>query len=313
MATNNPKQDAIDNFYSVTNYNLSQYFVVVELFLTVHYKNIVDWYSGASMSPNSDSFRFLDLLLSETSVVLTQFDQNKNNFQNYIYWELIEAVDDINVRLLTAKNLPKFLRSSITNNKFSSTYETDYIIGKGETLENIQKNQINNTDPENDWINVAIRNDLSESEYDIEGGQSIKIPLNLSLSLNLQSVIDSGLIGEKTYGKDLNKKITFVDNDLDVLSYQDTVIQSALVKSELQQGDIPEFPYIGIDPSMTIGSNLAAFRSSSVIRQLRDTYSIDDTFATLTIDKFTIEQDAVILEYSVSTVNGETLSYTKTI
>jgi hypothetical protein len=44
---------------------------------------------------------------------------------------------------------------------------------KNDTLEKIQYDKIDNIDFDNQWMDIAFRNDLSEEDYDGEGGQDL--------------------------------------------------------------------------------------------------------------------------------------------
>lgn len=309
---NTSKQKAIDDFRQITGYDLSQYMTLIQLFLQNYYQDISDWYEGKITQPNSTAFKLLDELLEETALVVSYFTAHKTTFKTAIYWVILEEIEEIQLRLLSIKNLPKFLKSNITSSSYSGTYEVDYTTKKYDNLESIYSKNIEDANSEDRWIDIAFRNNLSESDYSVDTINNLILPLRLTLTQNLTSVIDSSITGEKTYGRDFNKKLTFINDDLEVLSYKDTALQSIDIKNNLQKGDIPEYKNLGL-PSNIVGQNIILFQLPSLIRQLRQLYSNDDTFTTLTIVKVSFEQTAGIIEYSIQTVNGETFTLNKEI
>ena len=211
---------AIDEFKDFTGYDLSQYLIKIDSFFSVHQPNIINWYKGIVDSPDTNSFKSLFALLSESGHVLILFDANKASFtQRFYFFELLEQLEQIDNSLLTTLNLSKLLRSTRSLNSYKSKLEIDYVMKKYDTLESVQDSQISNNNFDNKWWDLAMRNDLSETQYDIEGGQDLKLPLNFSAGVFLSSVVDNP-IGDRMYGRDINRTLNFKGDDLETLGYK---------------------------------------------------------------------------------------------
>jgi hypothetical protein len=301
-ALTNYKQFSIDEFTRITNYDISVLFVKVEDFFVNKSPNIINFYRGLVNKPDAQSFSTLKTLLVEAQKVIELFRTNKERFDKFYFWELLDNFTDLQTKLQTIDNISKYLRSSRTKNAYLSTPEKDYTLSQHETLENVQVSQISNIDFDNDWQTIAMRNDLREEDYTDAGGKTIKLPMPFNSSA-LTSIIDNP-IGEAVYGKDINKKLTFVNDDIEVLGYQETLLQTLEILTSIKKGDIPEFPFLGLDESLVVGGNLASFRLPSIIRQLNEVFATDDSLTDFRINKLTNDQDSMNLTYQVNTILG---------
>lgn len=91
------------------------------------------------------------------------------------------------------------------------------------------------------------------------------------------------IFGESVYGKDLQKKLEFADDDLKVLGYKETIRQAFEIALNLRRGDNPEFPNDGLQSSLVIGQNLNSILYPSLLRQLYDVFAKDDTMRSIAI------------------------------
>ncbi len=291
----------LEEFEGIINYPLIKYFNTFILFFQNDYQNIVDYYSGSSKIVNSTSFSNLKILLSEIDKIFNLITLNKNRLNNYSHWEIIEQIEENHSRLLTIDNLPRWLRSTISKNNFNPNPEVDVALKQNQTLEHISRNILGSENSNDDWLELALKNDLEEESYTSEGGLVLKANYNNdSQGFEIQTIVDT-VQGEKILGIDLDKKITFDsdENDLKVLSPRETFIQSVRILSNLKQGDNPENPDDGINDKLTIGSNVNAISFPILFKQLIALFSSDDTFSNFTIISIKREQDGVFLEFSV--------------
>lgn len=301
---------AIDEFTRFTGYDLSNYLVRVDTFFTKNQPKIFNWYKGITDTPDADSFKSLFLILNESSKVLLLFDNNKGSFDNKFYFfELLENLELIDNKLLTTLNLSRLLRSVRTINSYKSKIESDYVMKKYDTLESIQNQNVSPNDFDNKWWDLALRNDLSEEEYDIEGGDEIKIPLDLQSNIFLTSVVDN-MIGDRMYGKDIQRKLKFENDDLKTLSYKETAEQSVEIFLETKIGTVPENPTLGYEEDLVVGTTKASISLPVLKRQLNSIFNTDDSFSSFSIKKIEIKQDALYVEFEVNTVRGELINKT---
>ncbi len=301
---------AIQEFKELTDFNVNLFLVNSSDFFEKDHPNIINWYKGVTDEPNSQSFKNLFTMLIESSKCLSTFSEIKSNFDlKFYHFELLEELENIHTQLTKCLWLSKLLRSTRTQNSWKSKIELDYVMKKYDTLEKVQRKQINFVNFDNDWWELALRNDLSEKDYDVSGGKILKLPVNFKAGQFLKSVVDNP-IGEKMYGREINRKLTFIDDDLDTLSYNDTVKQSLEVFLETRLGSIPEFPKIGYNESLITGSNRGTISLPILQRQLLNIFRTDDSFTSYKITRIEWIQDSFFLDFEINTVRGESLSKT---
>jgi hypothetical protein len=148
-----------------------------------------------------------------------------------------------------------------------------------------------------------MRNDLTELSYDTLGGKILKLPMNFS-AYYLDSVIDN-LSGEKLYGKDIQKKFKFENNDIKILSYTETFVQAIRIMISIRIGTVPEFPTLGYQQELVVGSNLAAYNLPILTRQLKGVFKTDDTVTLFEIKKIERKDDAVSLNFVIQSIYGD--------
>jgi hypothetical protein len=233
---------------------------------------------------------------------------NSASFDNYDYWALLEYVEDIGHALETVNNISKWLRSSIIGIGNQANVRVDIMAEQGEGLESIERNKIRSIEYNDSWVQTALENELREEDYDLSGGYIIRAVFKNNASIFLNSVVDNIDSAEKTYGKDIDRNIGWSDDDLNVLEYKDTILQSADILTGLRKGDDPSFPDRGINPKILVGSNIAAISYPTIFRDLAASFATDDSFKSFGITKIKREQDSLEIEFRVSTRAGDTFN-----
>jgi len=301
-------QDTIDAFYRLTKYDVEVFITDFVNFMDEFYADIYNYFAGLSEEGNAEAFDELDRLSKESGKVIEIFKVNAGNFNTYDSWTLLELIEDIKSELLKVSVLDRWLRSPNTNDLFGNKMELDYVSGQGETLEFIQKNVGSSSTSQNDWVDLALRNKLREEDYTPDGGYLLKITFKGRDSVFLHSVVDNINSTEKAYGLDLDRVITFENEDLKILTPRKTIEQAADILLGLKRGDNPFHENDGVDPKVLVGNSLAGISYPTVLRQLSNTFSKDDTFAALSVIDITKEQDGVYFEFEIETTAGDLLT-----
>ena len=249
--------------------------------------------------------RYFDVLKmnnlnTQAQTISIQFRTNKTKLNTVDYWELYDFLEDLRTKLKTTTKISKYLRSSRTNFNYSNSFNFPFTIGQNQTLEDISNDILQDPNPEDDWTKTALKNNLLESDYSIDGGDRITLFKEFFVGGFVQSVVDN-MIGEKIYGLDLNKKLTFINDDLEVLSYKDTVFQCANILANLKQGDIPEIKSMGVPSSILVGGDLQSFSIPSIINALNNNFATDDLFMNFTIVDIAYSEGSYKLSYTVKT------------
>lgn len=297
--------EIIDNFESILRTPIRGYIANFVQFSKYQFPNIVNYYQGKLSTPDTESFSELETLLHESKELSSLIQLNNYRFNSYGDWELVDQLDEIRTKLETFDNLSRWLRSSITKNDFSPNVEMNIVLRKSQTLEGLSK-EVGYKDSQNGWVNVALNNQLTEEDYTPSGGNLLKFSFQNNLNLTIESVVDN-MQGEKVYGLDLDKKMTFEDDDLKVLSYRDTIFQAFGILMTLKRNDNPEFPEDGVQSNLAVGNNIRNVSLPIIFRQLSYTFSKDDTFKELQILDFRREEDQLLLVCQAKTRLEETL------
>jgi len=293
----------ITQISSILRYDVSQYLNRYVDFIENDRQRIFDYYKGSLNRLNIDSFNRLEQLLVDTNKVNSLVEIHKTRLSNSEFWQFIETFTEIEESLLTVDNSSKWLRSVITKNNFSPQVEVSFILKQFQTIEQLTRS-LGSNDADNDWIKLALRNDLFESDYTVEGGVEISTSYFNKLSFSINSVVDN-IDHEKIYGLDLDRTITFEDDDLRVLSYKETIKQTVNILASLKYGQTPEFPLDGIQMNLVSGSNKASIPYPVLFRQFYTTFQKDDTLKSLSVKTIQNIDDRLEINFEVETRLGE--------
>jgi hypothetical protein len=308
MALEKVSQGTVDKFKRIAKYDIQRLLLDFVNFAQGGALNLYSYYNGDIDVYPASSYNELIRLQREMVGATEKFRINANSFTSYEFWVLLEMVEDAISRLDTIANYSVWTRSPILNGLIGRSSEIEHVLIQGQTLEEVSGQMQGDVDPQNQWVEIALRNSLNEEAYDAAGGSILKINFSNNVnSLVLNAVVDNIDSAEKTYGLDIDRTITYTDNDLKTLSYNDTIQQAAEILGGLNKGDNPFHPKDGLDVKTVLGSNLASISFPIIIRQLVQTYSKDDTFASISIIDISKEKDGIFIEYEVVTKAGETL------
>lgn len=298
--------NTVSEFIDITGYDLNAYLSAFNIFKTTYYPSITDFYSGKTSVVPIKELSILDNLELEAGKISSLFSTYKQALNQLQFWFLIDFLDDLKIQIFSMQNIGRFYRSSISISGYGTANEFPYTLGDQQTLENVESDVLSSNDPNQDWVQLALRNDLKEVQYNINAaGNNLTIfkPIDV-VKYNLQSVVDY-LTGLAFYGKDISKNIAIVvdteDNtaiDLDTVNFQDAFTQAIEILIGVTKGSIPEFPVLGIEG--WIGSNLNIFNFKSFIRQITEVFQTDDTVLGFSIDNLEYEETSIFVNFSVN-------------
>ncbi len=292
--------DVTDKFKLITGYDIESFLNDYIEFTSSHFSNIVNYYNGGEVV--RDSFNYLDDLNKEVTKIDGLFNYYKNHFNTVDFWELIDLYSDIKVKLMTVNNYSKWSRSSRLD-RYSSDITISYVQKQGETIERIS-DKSGSEDSENDWVQLAINNDLNEEKYTSSGGVILSVRLKNNFNFDISNIVDT-LSEENLYGKDIQNKIEIVDGDIVSLSGEDSLMQTISNIFSTQKGDIPEYPEYGTNNNL-IGSNVNIFSYPTQFRDILTMLQRDDRFKSLTLLNVSRKDDYTYMSFQVKTKVGDT-------
>lgn len=299
----------LQEFQQITNYDLVKFFTDFTNFMKLRYNQMVDFYTGNADKLDRNILHELQNLNSQITIVYDLIESHKHRLNNLKWWDLITEIDNVDLSLKTTNKIDKWLRSSVTTTAFSQNIQFDYVLRQNQTLENVSNTVLNERNWQDDWTKIAFDNDLREEDYTPAGGNQLKVYFKNAInSFNIESIVDN-IVGEKVLGLDIYRKITFENDDLKTLSYQDSFKQAVLILSTLKKGDNPACPEHGFSKNITAGGNINMVAYPAIFRQMATTFSNDDSMKSFAITKIRRETDALYLDFTVESRLDETASF----
>jgi len=296
-------KETVDEFETITNFPLTQFMNDYSDFIKEDLTFFISYYSGYNTYLRADSFNRFESLKQRVDSLFEIVASKNRELGNYKFWVLLEMCERIKVKIDTIDNASKWFRSSVRDVKFSAPYK-EVVLKQNQTLEALLNEQ-DQSDILNSSTDLAINNNLKEEDYTTQGGNLLRVVLESNIeNVFLNSVVDN-LQGDSVLGKDFQNKLEFDDNDLKTLEYRETFKQTVQILSALRRGDNPEFRNSGLDLKNIIGVSLGALAYPTIVRQLTELFSSDDTIKSFLINKMKRETDALFIEFTVESKLSE--------
>lgn len=290
-----------NKFKNTTGYDILEFFNRYSSFMDIYYPSIINYYSGGALDQNA--FFELDYLLKEVTKIEPLFLLNTNRMDTVDMWELLDLFSDVQVKLLTINKTGKWMRSSRLNTNETGV-KIDKIQYQNETIE-MMANDLGYSDPQNDWMNIAINNQAKEEDYTLEGGTIFSVVFQNNSNIGLDNIVDSGQ-GKRVLGKDVAKKISFINNDLDVVEFEAAIAQSFEIKMNVQRNSIPEFPEYGINNEL-IGTNAAALSYPALFRDVLALFRQDKRWSNVNLLDIYRKDDMIFMKIEATSILKDSL------
>jgi hypothetical protein len=303
--------DLILDFEKKTRYKLRTYLLEFQRFVENDYPGILNYYTGQQKVLPSEPIKVLRKLVRESEILDRVILNNTRRFQTTDFWDLLEFIEEIKVKLLGMINTPKWSRSSKTRAANSSQPKLDVQLGQNQTIERLAGRSLGSGDEHQDWYQIALENDAHEESYSAKGGKVLKVSSKGRASIDILSIVDI-MDSETIKGKDLDKKITWENDDLKVLEPKDSFIQDADILLQLTKGDNPEFPNQGLSKGVAVGQNINSISYPVLVRQLSSVLSQDDSIESYSITTLERREDGLFIEVELESKGGELFQISRT-
>lgn len=305
-------KSVLDEFSKITGKDIAGYFSAANEFFRGDYNTIANYYSGTLKSISSRPFANFDKIKELNKDVLESFKEHSRQFNNLKWWLLIEQIEEIDNRLATLSKIYKWARSSATKVAYDPSFQLDYVLKQNQTLESVAAKMEGSDNENDDWVNIAIKNDIEEEDYTVNGGTSLQLSFNNEVSgFKINSVVDT-IKGKSIYGKDLYKKIQWIkDNgylNLKVLNYDETIKQAVTILTTLKKNDNPDNPNNGLQNGLVAGTNRSLFNFPVIVRQMSQTFANDDTLKNFKINNLSRDQDNMNMSFTIMTRLNEVIA-----
>lgn len=290
-------------FKLLTGINVNKFMKEFVNFVANDVQKISDYFSGKIRTPQT-SFTELERLLVMSRNILTGYNLHQGSFLSIMDWEVLDSIETIRQQLINVSVISKYLRSSIILATYNDgLQESEYIQKQNQTLENVSWDVLRSNNPNNDWVKLAIDNDLIEEDYTMRGGVSLSVTYRNPGTVNFVEVVVDNIVDENIMGKDIYQVLTFINDDLQVLDPEGTTLQSANVLVSLKRGDNPEFWMQGL-PNL-VGQSYAAFSYPLLFKAMVDVFATDDTFTNFRVESIRVVQDNIAMDLSIETLLGQ--------
>lgn len=275
-----------NEFENITKFALLDYLIKYRDFLQNDYSDIYAYYSGNTETINVEKLNTLSELLSSSNDLIRTFQTFSGKLGNVGYWELQRYCQDLRDTLERINKLSKYCRTAKTSRGYKPYVQVSGEIGGMKTVQDLA-NQVGGI-TENELI---MNNDLQEQDYEIDKLKEIRALVNNKSDVIVTTILEQP-VGRKIYGRDINRKISFTDNDLSIVEYEDNVDQKCGILLELNKGDVPEFPNFG--KNLSPGSMLNKINYAELILDIRENFEQDDLF-----------EDVNIIDISADKTSGD--------
>lgn len=286
--------DIAISFQNITKFDLRQYFIDYRDFLTNDFPDVNNYYAGKTETIDAAKIKRLKDLIARSRNLLQQFSTFATKFSNVGFWELQQYCQDLNETLERITKLPKYNRVSKSPRGYKPYIQASYSVGGMRTMEDVAR-EIGETTTESELI---LNNDLEEENYDIDKLSNINALVNNTSGVVVDTILETP-VGNRVYGRDIQRKIEIDGNDLKIVEWEDNVEQKVEILLMLEQGDIPEIPNLG--RAVIEGSNYRDYNYTELLTDLRNVFYQDDLFAYVGITDVSYKDGDISVNVEVNT------------
>lgn len=254
---------------------------------------LIDYLSNGEQYPR-DAYITLDNLIARYDQIIKKIGTNRRQIEGLWNFQVIDRIEDMRSLMRIFENYSRWMRSSIVKGRFVNTAEILYVMKQNQTIESFARGA-GYESGEAGFLDLTMRNKISEREYDLNGGLTFKFSYQNDNSITLSSVVDN-MTGDNLLGKDIAKKFQFIDNDLLTLSPEDTFLQTCGIFVSLTKNTNPEFPLEGFNKETLTNKNVLNNMLPTFIRQMYSIVAKDDTVAAFSITNTSVEGDSLRID-----------------
>lgn len=283
-----------NKFQEITKFDLYQYFVDYADFMRNKFPYVRAYFAGESESVDSSYIEQMNDLVERSNALMRIFNTFGAKLGNVGYWELQNYCQDLRDTIQRVAKLPKYLRTSKTSRGYKPYIQAEFNVGGYRDFKDvsalIDDGNVSDT-------SLILNNDFEEEDYEIDELRNAKAYILNNKEGDVKTILEQP-IGDAVYGRDIDRKITFENNDLAVKEYSDNVEQKIEILLELMEGDIPEFPNLG---RTHIGDNYSNYNYTELLREVQSIFMQDDLFLSVSIDDIKIEQGDIYVTIEIFT------------
>lgn len=291
--------DIIIEFQNTTKYPILEFLQRYRNFMLNDYEAIRQYFNGETESVDNSHLSELKWLTIQCRDLMSTFKNFSNKFGSCGYWELMQYLDNLSDTIEKINKLPKFLRTSLSKRGYMPSIQVRATVGAQRTVEDVAAaaNGINRDNTS--WVDIMLGNDMNESDWSIDRLSGLEVYVNNVNKVVVTTILDQP-IGERIYGKDINRKIEIVDNDLGIVEYKDNVEQKCEILLELNRGDVPEDRLFGKNVFFLHGS-IKSISYAQIVSEIQNTFLQNDLFESVSLSQMHFEEGSLNLTFNIKT------------
>lgn len=281
-----------EKFRNITNISIRSFYEDIIDFFDNYHQDIVNYYVNYNATYPTDAFNIYESICKRLDILISKISFYKENFNDTEIWDLIEELDTFKLKLDSVKAYPRLYRVNFVKKQNQQEGVCDtYVMTAHDTLESVARDY-------NQSVNdLMLINELQEENYSDKGGVKLILKNSVSSSLDVveeETVFDI-LIGKNILGKDIPNYFEIDDSeeDLIVMTPEQTFLQSTQNLFKLKQGEIPEYPDLGVTKNiyMEVSQSDIGFTFPIMLRQLMTTLATDDTILNFEIGDIDVDKE----------------------
>lgn len=290
----------IIEFEKVTKYPLIQFLTRYREFMLNSYPAINRYFSGETEGIDTQHISLLKQLTSDCKDVMSQFKNFANKFSNCGYWQLMEYLSDLSDTIEKINKLPKFRRTSLGKRGYQPSVVVASSVGGFRTMEDVANSVKQINQDNSNWVELMLGNDLNEIDWEINELTPINVFVNNRTDVVVTTILDQP-IGKRIYGIDIARKITFQNNDLLIVKYQDNVEQKCTILLEINRGDVPENMLFGKNSALITGVTTKQFSYPELVTDIQNNFLQNDLFEYAVITDFKYDNGSLYATVEIKT------------
>lgn len=292
-------QSAVVDFVNITKYPLIDYLRKYQTFMNMEFGDVDRFYSGTLESVNVEYMKDLNWLTEESQKISSTFKDFSSKLNRCDFWELMDYLDSLKNKIDKINKYPKYKRTFLSKRgNYTSALEVNENIGSLRTVEDVTAEISGNSRDDNSWIDVMLKNDMKETDWEIDRMSSIKA------SVNREYLKTSTILGEprglKVLGVDIADKIEFADEDLKIVSEFDNLSQKSDILLALNKGDVPENRAFGKNP-LIISESVKAIAYAQIVQEIRASFLQNDLFDSVELKSMEFTQGTLQMGFNIKT------------
>lgn len=291
--------EIVIEFQDITKYPLLEFMERYRDFMTNDYESIRAYFNGETETIDNAHMSELSWLTNECHTLLTTFKNFANKFSCCAYWELMDFFDGLNNTIEKINKLPKFFRTSLSKRGYTASIQVRSTVGSGRTMEDLASAVTGSPQNDGSWVDIVQGNDMNESDWNIDSLTGVDVFVDNTRKIVVTTVLDQP-IGNRIYGIDMNRKITFEGNDLQRVFYESNVEQKCEILLELNRGDVPEDNMFGKNPFF-LGESIKNTSISIIVSQIQKTFLQNDLFQEVNLTDLKFEQGSLTMVFNIKT------------